>query len=246
MPRYRLDLAYDGTEYSGWQIQPNAKTVQATVEAALSIWCKTPIEVVGCGRTDAGVHASQYVLHFDAPGTAMHEQALYHINQILPQSIVLNKMLVVADDFHARYDANLRSYTYHLAWQKNPFNQLYCYTHPSFKALDIEALNTAAQSLMDYDDFSTFCKTGSDVTNKICKLHYVAWKKTTDGIDFHISANRFLRGMVRLIVGMCIRVAQGKTSLDELHKAMKNQQSLPKPWSVPAKGLFLSEIIYSE
>ncbi len=245
MPRYRLDLAYNGTDYSGWQIQPNAPTVQATIEQAMSVWFREPIAVVGCGRTDAGVHASKYVLHFDHENKGIGSDDLYHLNQILPSSIALHSIDMVAEDFHARFDAKQRGYTYFLSTKKDPFKEDVSFYYPRIQIQQLDLLNQAAAMLLQYDDFSTFCKTGSDVEHKLCKLTTAYWKSSHDGLEFHITGNRFLRGMVRLIVGMCLRVAEGKITLQDLAEAMETQAPLNHAWSVPAKGLFLAEVSYN-
>ena len=243
--RYFLQLAYNGTNYSGWQRQPNNPTIQQVLEEGFSLILRAKIEITGCGRTDAGVHASRFIAHFDFAGEfppAFNNR----INRFLPKDIAIHKIFPVAEDVHARYDARKRSYEYHVVFEKNPFLTNTAYSINYGKKLDFDKLQEAAKLLLNYTDFFTFCKTNHDAKTTICDLMRSEWIQEDDGKRwvFYISANRFLRGMVRLIVGMCLNVAEGRLELETVRDAMENQLQLQKAESAPAHGLFLTEIVY--
>ena len=243
--RYFSELAYKGTHYHGWQKQPNATTVQEVIERAFSTILNSQIEVVGCGRTDTGVHASQYFLHFDFDGE-MPEGFISRINKFLPKDIAIRRVFKVDENKHARFDATNRSYEYHLVFAKTPFEIDTAWYYYLAKTLEVEKRNTAAALLLSYQEFFPFCKTHHDALTMQCDLQRCEWilDKENGRMVFHISANRFLRGMVRLIVGMCINVATGKLPLEKVKDAMNRQVLLEKSWSVPPEGLFLSEVKY--
>jgi len=243
--RYKLELSYAGTDYSGWQRQDNAITVQQLVEESISLKLQEKIIVVGCGRTDAGVHASKYVLHFDTP-VELPGDFIFALNQILPESIAFQNMSRVTNNFHARFDALKRSYIYRLHSRKDPFKNQLSYYFPRILKCDDQLLNKSVQFLLDYESFTPFCKTNSDVKTTKCKLTEALWKHDPmdDSFEFHISSDRFLRGMVRLIVGSSLQVALGKLSIGQIEEAMQAQKPLPYAWSVPAHGLYLSEVRY--
>lgn len=243
--RYFSELAYKGTNYNGWQRQPNAPSVQQTIEEALATILNTAIEVVGCGRTDTGVHASQYFLHFDFEGKFPME-FLRRLNKLLPPDVAFRSIYEVASDAHARFDATRRSYEYHIVLDKNPFLTETAWHFPFFEKLDLEKTQAAAALLLNYGAFQPFCKSNTDVHTMECALFRSEWvfDASSSRLVFHISANRFLRGMVRLIVGMCLNVGLGKVELDEVRQALDQQVLLKKSWSVPAEGLFLTEVRY--
>jgi tRNA pseudouridine38-40 synthase len=243
--RYFAELAYNGAAYYGWQKQPGQASVQTTLEEAFSLILNTPIEVTGCGRTDTGVHAHQYFMHFDFEG-AFPQGFINRMNKYLPKDIALYQIMEVAPDAHARFDANSRSYEYHLEFRKNPFTTSTAYHFPFAEQIDRHQLQQAAALLLDYTDFFPFCKTNTDVKTMKCQLSRCEWifDDARHQMVFHISANRFLRGMVRLIVGMCLNVGIGKTSLEEVRSAMDQQKRLKQSWSVPPQGLFLTDIRY--
>ena len=243
--RYFSELAYKGTHYHGWQKQPNATTVQEVIEQALSTILNRPIEVVGCGRTDTGVHASQYFLHFDFDGE-LPEGFISRINKFLPRDIAVRRVFEVDDKKHARFDAVKRSYEYHIVFAKTPFETDTAWHYYLAKTLDVKKLNAAAALLLGYQEFFPFCKTHHDALTMECDLHRCEWvlEKESGRLVFHISANRFLRGMVRLIVGMCIKVATGKLALEKVKDTMDRQVLLEGSWSVPPDGLYLSEVKY--
>lgn len=241
--RFRLHLAYNGTRFSGWQKQPNAITVQETIEQAISKLFNESIEIVGCGRTDAGVHATQYFAHFDTEKEM--DSIAYKLNRMLPKDIVIHEATLVQEQFHARFDAKNRSYIYRLIGEKDPFRNEWVTVISKFQQLDIPKMQEAAKLLLSYQDFFPFCKTGGDNFTTICHLTQSEWEVTPNGeLLYHISANRFLRGMVRLIVGMCINVGLGKVHLDEVRNALETKTRLTKSLSARANGLALCKVEY--
>ncbi len=243
MPRYFVELAYDGSKYSGWQRQPNAISVQEVLEEKFSQVLQSKIQVVGCGRTDAGVHARQYFMHFDSP-EILTEQQDYGLRSVQPKDIAIYSIFSVENEFHARFDAKLREYTYHISTNANPFNRFFSWSPPKAKELELAKLYEAAQLIGSYSDFFPFCKAGSDVETYTCKIHQISWERMDDELIFTISANRFLRGMVRMIVGACVNISVGKLSLQELKKSMDTQERLTTAYSVPGHALFLNKISY--
>jgi len=241
--RYFLHLAYNGTRYYGWQRQPSAVSVQETLEDALSTILNSPLEITGCGRTDTGVHARQYYAHFDFEGD-FPEAFLRRLNKFLPPDIAVYELLPVADDAHARYDAIHRAYEYHLTFSKDPFRVETRYFYPFPVRLQLDAMNEAAALLLEYENFFPFCKSDTDVRTLRCDLRRSEWLPMPGGLVYHIAADRFLRGMVRLIVGMCLLVGSGKTRLEEVRQAMDQQERLPQAQSAPPQGLFLTEVKY--
>ena len=244
--RYFIELAYSGTNYSGWQKQPNASSVQEAIEQAMSTILQVPIEVMGCGRTDAGVHASQFFLHFDIE-KPIPSNFLSRINKYLPSDIAFRQIFQPDPEAHARFDATKRSYTYHIHFRKNPFlkNQSFLFPY-GLKTIDFDSLQEAASILLDYDAFLPFCKTRSDAKTMNCKIIRSEWEWIipNERLAYHVSADRFLRGMVRLIVGMCLNISRDKLSLNDVKEALEKQQRLVRDYSVPADGLFLTEVIY--
>lgn len=245
--RYFSELAYKGTNYNGWQRQPNAPSVQQAIEEAMATILGSAIEVVGCGRTDAGVHASQYFMHFDVEGD-FPKEFLRRLNKLLPADIAIRSIFEVAPDAHARFGAVRRSYEYHVVLDKNPFGTDTTWHFPFFDKLDLQKTQAAAALLLNYKEFQPFCKSNTDVHTMECTLFRSEWvfDEAARRLVFHISANRFLRGMVRLIVGMCLNVGLGKVELEEVRQALDQQVLLKKSWSVPPDGLFLTEVRYGE
>lgn len=243
--RYFAELSYKGTNYSGWQRQDNAISVQEIIEDALSTILNTPIVVTGCGRTDTGVHASQYYLHFDFEGD-FPEGFVNRLNKFLPKDIAFRRIFEVDNEAHTRFDATKRSYYYLMDVEKSPFDNELAYFYYAAKKLDINKLNKAAGLLLDFGEFAPFCKTGSDVKTMKCNLFRSEWifDENQKRFIYYISANRFLRGMVRLIVGSCILVAEDRLTFDALKTSLIQQSPLPKNLSAPAQGLYLSEIEY--
>lgn len=243
--RFFVELAYNGTPFSGWQRQPNAMTVQSILEDAFSTILRLPIEVTGCGRTDTGVHAKQYFMHFDF-GEDLPNHFLNRLNKFLPAEIAIRRIFLVNEEAHARFDAYHRSYEYHIVLNKNPFTKETAYHFPFGQHLDLVKMNAAAQLLLSYNEFFPFCKTNTEVKTMICDLKRSEWilNESTDELIYYVSANRFLRGMIRLIVGMCLNVGTGKVDLATVKTAMEQQIRLKKSWSVPPQGLFLCDIRY--
>lgn len=244
--RYFASISYQGTNYNGWQIQPSAPSVQQTIEERLSTLLSQKMKITGCGRTDTGVHAKGYVLHFDSE-VPFEEVLLYRLNKMLPGDIVFHSIQEVEETAHARFDANYRAYKYHIGATKNPFNTDLVYHFPSFNKLDKAKMQAAAKLLLEYKSFTPFCKTHSDAKTMNCDLHKAEWDFEKEGeMVFEIAANRFLRGMVRLIVGMCLNVGLGKLKIETVREAMENQTLLTKSLSAPPHGLFLTDIRYPQ
>ena len=208
--RYVLDLSFDGTAYAGWQIQPNALAIQEVLEKALSTLLRIDLAVLGAGRTDAGVHAHQMIAHFDYLGQ-WPKDPLYKLNGLLPKDIAVNALYIAHDpEFHARFSALQRSYRYRISLQKNPFEQQYAYWVR--QELNISLMQAAAEKLLHYEDFASFCKAHGNNTTSLCQITHAYWEQEEGILLFHIGANRFLRGMVRAIVGTLIEVGSGKIS----------------------------------
>ncbi len=242
--RYFAEIAYNGFEYAGWQRQPNQISVQQVIEEVFSIILSTNIETIGCGRTDAGVHASQYFMHFDFEGS-IPNNLVNRLNKLLPKDIVLYRIFEVPPAAHARFDAYQRSYIYHLTFEKNPFTIQTAYFYPYKQKPNFELMQQAAQLLLAYHEFYPFCKTDHDAATLHCTISRSEWIQLDEKrMDFHICSNRFLRGMVRLVVGMCLNVGLEKISIAEVKHALDEQSMLKKSWSVPPEGLFLSEVKY--
>ncbi len=242
--RYFARIAYKGTNYVGWQRQPKGLSVQEAIENAMSLILREKITVLGCGRTDAGVHASDFVLHFDFEGT-FPKSFVHRLNKVLPDDIVFYGIKEVKDDAHARFDAINRNYEYHIVFRKNPFQKETLYFYPFTQMPDFDKLQETAQLLLKYNEFTPFCKTHSDAKTMLCDLRHSKWKKVDDYYwVYEVSSNRFLRGMIRLIVGACLNVATEKIKLEDVKEAMDNQSILKKSTSAPAEGLYLSKVEY--
>jgi tRNA pseudouridine38-40 synthase len=242
--RYFFECAYDGTDFSGWQRQPNAETVQQTIELMLSRRFKnSEIPILGCGRTDAGVHANQFYFHVDLPDDMDLEQLKHKLNKMLPISIVIFSITPVSSDRHARFDASFRSYKYYIHVDKNPFLDKYSWYYPH--PLDLEKMNRAAKLLVGEKDFTSFSKIHTDVFTNICNLTKAEWRESDNGqIVFEITANRFLRNMVRAAVGTLLEVGQGQIEPEAIVEVLKAKDRSRAGISVPAKGLFLDEVGY--
>lgn len=243
--RYFIKLAYKGTNYSGWQIQPNAPSVEATIETALSTILSEAIDIVGCGRTDTGVHAKEYYAHFDFEGD-FPKAFVPRLNKFLPKDIVIFEIKKVSDEAHARFGATHRAYQYHIVFDKNPFEIETAWSYYNARNLDVEKMQEAAQLLLNYKEFEPFCKAGHQSNTVLCDVRRAEWEIKEDRLVFHIAANRFLRGMVRLIVGACINIGIGKITIKDLKTAMDTQTTVKKSYSVPAEGLYLCDIRYDD
>lgn len=239
--RYFIELAYNGSAYHGWQVQPKASSVQEVLEHALTMLLKNPISIVAAGRTDAGVHALQMYAHFDYAGV-IEKSLVKRLNAFLPKDIVIYDMVQVKDDAHARFDADSRSYLYRLSTFKNPFieNQAYQF----YKPLNLEAMNEACQILFEYTNFECFSKVHTDVKTFNCKITHAEWSKHDQEIHFNITADRFLRNMVRAIVGTMINIGTGKIEPHDLHAIINSKNRGEAGYSVPAHGLYLNRVTY--
>jgi tRNA pseudouridine38-40 synthase len=241
--RYFIKLAYKGTNYHGWQYQPNAITIQELVNKALSTLLKSTIEVVGAGRTDAGVHATEYYAHFDFTKEINADELVYKVNAILPNDIVVYAIFNTKEDLHARFDATSRSYEYHIYLGRNPF-KIETTWQIIHKKIDVDAMNEAAKLLLNYTNFKSFSRSNTDVKTYNCKIERAEWQQNDTDLIFYITADRFLRNMVRAVVGTLLDVGTGRTSLKEFQKIIESKNRSNAGPSVPAKGLFLTKITY--
>lgn len=242
--RYFLELAYKGSSFHGWQIQANARTVQEEVNKALSLLLRFPVDTTGSGRTDTGVHAQQQFLHFDAPQLLDKASLLKRLNAVLPKGIAIYDLREVRSDAHARFSALSRSYLYYISLRKNPFEEGLSWQH--FTALDRSKMNDASDILLGYSDFECFSKVKTAVGNFKCEIKEAFWEQKEHHLIFHITANRFLRGMVRAIVGTMLQVGEGKVDMDGFRAIIESKKRGNAGISVPPQGLYLSSIIYPE
>ena len=242
--RYFIVFSYFGKSYHGWQNQPNAITVQEVLEEAMSKLLREKIALVGAGRTDAGVHAKQMYAHFDFDGEVDSDVLVYRLNAFLPEDIAVSKLFPVEKNAHARFDAIERTYEYWIVQQKDPFHMHMAHyvKHP----LDVNAMNQAAKLLLDHDDFECFSKSNTDVHTYLCDVKKAEWAVESDKLVFTITADRFLRNMVRAVVGTLLDVGIGKTGLGHVNEVLKGKDRSKAGASVPAKGLYLTKIIYPE
>ncbi|MFN3761073.1 MAG: tRNA pseudouridine(38-40) synthase TruA [Algoriphagus aquaeductus] len=240
--RYFLQLSYHGGPFHGWQIQQNAFTVQECIENALSTFLRKPIAIMGSGRTDTGVHASMQVCHFDLPDMTLPENFLKAVNAILPKEIAIHTIRKVQPDAHARFDALNRSYFYRIIFSKNPFLEGMAWQ--LFHRPDVNRMNEAAQFLLQYEDFECFSKVHTEVNHFRCKIFEAYWEQKDNQLLFHITANRFLRGMVRAIVGTLIEIGFGHKQIEDLERIILSKDRTQAGKAAPAKGLFLSQITY--
>lgn len=240
--RYFIKLAYKGTNYFGWQYQPDAISVQETLNKALSTLLKTNIDILGAGRTDSGVHAKEMFAHFDYETEIDTQKIVHKLNSFLPKDIAIFDLIKVHDDAHARFDATKRTYEYHIHTKKNAFesDDSWYYSLP----LDVEKMNEACKILFEYTDFECFSKTHTDVNTFNCKIFEANWKQNEDKLVFTIAADRFLRNMVRAIVGTMINIGSGKVSLNDFRKIIESKNRSKAGFSVPAHGLYLTKIEY--
>lgn len=242
--RYFIEFSYNGAAYHGWQNQPNAISVQEVLEKALSTLLRQHIEVVGAGRTDAGVHAKQMFAHFETTQEFDFDALVLRLNAFLPFDIAIKSIRKVAPKAHARFDAVERTYEYWLVQEKNPF--LEKNAHLVFKPLDISAMNKAAAILMECEDFECFSKSHTDVKTFICEIKEAFWKSEGGKLIFTITADRFLRNMVRAIVGTLLDVGLDKRTAEEMRNIIESRDRGKAGASVPAKGLYLTKVVYPE
>ena len=241
MPRYFLELAYKGTGYSGFQIQDNASSIQQEVEKALEVFFRQPFSLTGSSRTDGGVHALQNFFHFDYQGI-VEDRALYNINAILPGDIVVKGIYPVAPDAHCRYDALSREYRYYLYRKKNPFLADRAWFYPY--TLDLDKLQAAADLLREYQDFTSFSKRSTQVKTFLCDIAESTWKEEETGLVYQVKANRFLRGMVRGLVGTMLQVGRGKLSVEDFAGVIRQKDNRLADFSAPGHGLFLHQVYF--
>ncbi len=243
--RYKITLSYDGAPFCGWQIQPNAPSVQETLEKALSTLLRENVNVTGAGRTDTEVNAKDYVAHFDSGEAIDTEALIYKLNAILPQSIAIHLILPVTNDFHARFSATKREYEYHIHREKDPFSDRFSYQW-GYPEVDFDAMNQAASKILGTKDFSCFEKKGADNKTSICTIYEAYWTKDDETHwTFHISANRFLRNMVRAIVGTLLEVGRGKRTIESIDELIEKKNRTTAGESVPGHALFLSKVEYN-
>ena len=235
-------MSYNGSKYHGWQVQPNAVTVQFILNKALSMILKSTINCMGAGRTDTGVHAAKMVAHFESKLIFDIEQVVFKINAFLPKDIVVNKIQRVRNDAHARFDAISRTYFYKITAAKDVFE--YDKSYFFNRGLDISLMNSACQIMMNYKDFECFSRTKTDVKTFICNIESAKWEQTKNYLGFTITADRFLRNMVRAIVGTMLNVGTNKISLDNFQEIIQSKDRSKAGSSAPAKGLYLTEIKY--
>lgn len=242
MQRYFLALKYDGSNYHGWQIQDNANTVQAEVSKAISTLLQKEIMVTGAGRTDTGVHAKELYAHFDVNSEIDTTKLLFKLNNILPFDISCSSIKQVNSEAHTRFSATSRTYEYWIIAEKNPFLINKAYYFP--KTLNIELMNEAAETLKKYTDFSCFSKSNTDTFTNDCNITLAKWRKVDDKLVFTVTANRFLRNMVRAIVGTLLEIGTRKINLKDLEKIIHSKNRSNAGTSVPAHGLYLTEVNY--
>lgn len=244
MKRYFCELSYNGTIYFGWQRQPEQLSVQQEIEKALTrLNSNVPVSVVGCGRTDTGVHAKQYFLHVDLPEIPDTEQFKYKLNKMLSGNISIQRIYLVDPDLHARFSATTRTYRYFIHQHKDPFLNEFSWHYP--QKLDLEAMNEAAKELLGKQDFTSLSKLHTDVKTNICTVNNAQWIKVNeDQIYFEITADRFLRNMVRATVGTLMEVGLGKIDRQDFRQILDKRDRGAAAVSVPAKGLFLWKIEY--
>lgn len=242
--RYFIELSYNGKGYHGWQNQPNAISVQQVLEEALSVLLQTKVEIFGAGRTDTGVHASQMFAHFDVEFEIDIPTLVYKLNSLLPNDISIHDVFKVKEDAHARFDATSRTYHYKISTTKNVFNTDFAYRFQV--PLDVEKMNEACNILLQYKDFQCFSKSNSDVKTYYCNIEKAEWIEEQNGLIFIITADRFLRNMVRAIVGTMINIGLGKIQVKNLITIIESKNRSEAGYSVPAQGLYLTQITYPE
>ncbi len=242
--RYFCQLSYLGTNYHGWQIQQNAHTIQGEIESALKKILGAKTDITGSGRTDAGVHASQQFFHFETTNPIDIEKVVYKLNAVLPKDIVIESIRSVHPDAHARFDAIKRSYIYRINSKKDPFKIGLVYTY--YKSLNVDLMNKAAERFLGERDFESFSKVKTEVNNFLCNVFEAKWVENKGELQFHISANRFLRGMVRAIVGTLLLVGEERLSSDDIEKIILAKDRKKAGRAVPPEGLYLSSVEYSD
>ena len=242
--RYFIELRYNGGAYCGWQRQPDMPSVQQTIEGAISTLLREPILLTGAGRTDTGVNASYYVAHFDTSSpVADPEQVVFKLNHMLPGDIAVSRIVPVAADAHARFSAREREYRYYIEPRKNPFTRAASWQY--YVPLDVAAMNRAADVLMEFEDFTSFAKLNSDNKTNICRIVRAGWEESPEGVyRFTIRADRFLRNMVRALVGTLVGVGRGRYTVEQFRDIVASRDLSRSSAGAPAQGLFLSDVLY--
>lgn len=240
--RYFIEFSYNGKNYFGYQIQPNAVSVQEEMEKALSTILREEIKTTGAGRTDTGVHAKKIFAHFDTE-KILDQDLTRKLNSFLPPDISVKRIFRVKNDFHARFDATFRTYEYYISLEKNPFTEESAWQHWR-RPLDIEPMNEACKILFEYEDFTSFAKLHTDNKTNLCKIYKAEWEQNGSELKFIVSANRFLRNMVRAIVGTMVDIGAGKLQPEDLRKVIENKNRNSAGTSAPAHGLYLVDVGY--
>lgn len=241
--RYFIHLSYDGARYHGWQVQPNAASVQATLNQALSTLLRRPVETTGAGRTDTGVNAAHMVAHYESD-SPLDPNLVYRLNKLLPRDIAVHRIHPVPDDAHARFSALSRTYIYYIVTQKTPFEP---YTYHFPQPLDFERMNQAAQLLLAHTDFTSFSKLHTDVKTNICHVTHARWTQISPvKWQFTITADRFLRNMVRAVVGTLLDVGRGAITIPQFIQIIEKKDRCAAGTSVPPQALFLTHVEYPQ
>jgi len=243
--RYFIKLSYDGSNYHGWQRQPNAVTIQETLEKAITMMLRTPADLTGAGRTDAGVHAAVYYAHFDVDHHLSDDtlaKLVFKLNSYLPANISIDRIFPVHPNLHARFSALSRTYKYFISGVKTPFRAPYIYY--LYGELDVKLMHMGAQLLLETEDFTSFSKVDSDTKTNLCKVTSAEWKEMGEELVFSITANRFLRNMVRALVGTTLDLGKHRITIDDMRRIIEKKSRNEAGDSVPAKGLHLVEIDY--
>lgn len=242
--RHFIDISYKGTNYHGWQAQPNATTVQEVLNKSLQTLYSQSIETLGSGRTDTGVHAKMQIVHADLPAKYTVQELIQKLNGVLPDDIVVNNVLQVQSDSHARFSALSRGYEYHISFRKSPFGKNESYFLS--RVPDADLINQGCELLLGEHDFTSFSKVKTDVNNFRCTIHKAKWQQNDDYAVFYVSANRFLRGMVRALVGTLLDLGFKKITLEEFKAIINAQNRSEAGQSVPPQGLYLCDVRYPE
>lgn len=243
MSRYFLEMRYMGTRYSGFQIQENAITIQSEMEKALQILFREPVALTGSSRTDAGVHAEQNFFHFDFD-QELNASFVYNLNAILPSDIAVRSVQKVMDDAHCRFHATSRAYAYHLYKEKDPMKVGRAWFYPF--SLDVEKLQEAANCIKDYEDFTSFSKRNTQVRTFNCMILHSTWEQTEDGLIYRVEANRFLRGMVRGLVGTMLQVGREKITVQDFRDIILARDCTRADFTTPAMGLYLERVRFAD